>query len=298
MKKGASKKSSEFSGRFGTNDDNNSTNNRYLLHRFQRSMQFLIPRIPGREDRFHRAHWIALAYRLPFFVGLCYLLTDLDFSPYVIQASLGPSMLPTIQFVGDIWLVETGAWRRAWTRLWKADPVVDVSSFQIGDLVLWTDPLTGRVSCKRLIGRAGDVVRRFGQFSYLYKARADFGIVWPSDAAKRGLGEKECLLDEIQKAGGREEALHSTLVVPNGYVWLEGDCPLFSVDSRHYGPIDASFISGRLTFRLWPWNREEIPGMETSNITSCWVDRTRPVPFSTIDPYLGKRFGFYKIPKK
>jgi signal peptidase I len=53
---------------------------------------------------------ISVGYQLPFFLALCYLLTNDDISPYVVQGSIGPSMLPTIQFIGDLWLVETWAW--------------------------------------------------------------------------------------------------------------------------------------------------------------------------------------------
>jgi signal peptidase I len=278
-------------------NNNNNKTQQLFLHRLQSYMHYLTPRLPGRKERFQRQQWTALAHRLPFFFGLCYLFTYPDFSPYIIQASLGPSMLPTIQFVGDIWLVETGAWRKAWRKLWKEESVVDISSYKIGDLVLWTDPVTGRVSCKRLIGVEGDSVSRYGQFASLYISRKDLGIVWPSDALKRGLGEKDNLMEGMKKLGGRQAALGCTLVVPSGTVWLEGDCPLFSVDSRHYGPIDTSSISGRLVFRLWPWYREEMTGIENSKFSSCWVNRTRPVPYQAMETYLGKRFGFYRIPK-
>jgi hypothetical protein len=143
----------------------------------------------------------------------------------------------------------------------------------------------------------GDSVSRYGQFASLYISRKDLGIVWPSDALKRGLGEKDNLMEGMKKLGGRQAALGCTLVVPSGTVWLEGDCPLFSVDSRHYGPIDTSSISGRLVFRLWPWYREEMTGIENSKFSSCWVNRTRPVPYQAMETYLGKRFGFYRIPK-
>lgn len=34
--------------------------------------------------------------------------------------------------------------------------------------------------------------------------------------------------------------------------WIEGDCPEYSRDSRHYGPISESCISGKVVMRLWP----------------------------------------------
>jgi signal peptidase I len=262
--------------------------------------QSFIPRIPGRIERFQKEHWIALAYRLPAFVTLCYLMTDEDFSPYIIKCSLGPSMLPTIQFVGDIWLVETGAWTRAWAKLRHRDEFSDLtSSYQVGDLLLWKESASGRLSCKRLIGREGDTIRRYGQYAAsLYRTRPDLGIKWPSDAADRGLHDT---MDIALRMGSGVDVAGSdiswqTMVVPANFLWLEGDCPLFSVDSRQYGPIPASSVTGRLVFRLWPWSRPEIArDPEYSYLSSCWISRKRPEPFATAEAYLGKKFGFYRV---
>ena len=236
------------------------------------------PKILGKN--FRREHLVALGYRLPAFLALCYLLTSDDISPYTIQGSLGPSMLPTIQFVGDLWLVETGAWYR----LLGWDP-----SLEVGDIVLWRDPSTQRVSCKRIVGLEGDYIQRYGEFVHLYTDREDLAIVWPRDAAERNL-DKDCPWDDKTSKDAKEP--FRKLNVPSGYCWLEGDCPPFSLDSRHYGPIPLSWIRGRLVLRVWPIWREDDDG----NPISSWVSRTRPVPFASIDQYLGKRFNFHRIP--
>jgi signal peptidase I len=44
----------------------------------------------------------------------------------------------------------------------------------------------------------------------------------------------------------------SLLVVPDGHVWIEGDHPRNSNDSRMYGPVPASLIVGRVVARIWP----------------------------------------------
>jgi signal peptidase I len=266
----------------------------------ERVFQSMVPRIPGRGERMTQPHWMALAYRFPLFLVLCLLFTDERTSPYIIQASLGPSMLPTIQFVGDIWLVQTGAWSRAWRWLrGEKDPSIDVSSYQVGDLVLWKDPKTERVSCKRIVGLGGDRVKMYGEYLELYQNRSDLGIVWPSDAAARGLQSKKSFMEEIQNAKqGVKGAVQCTVVIPENHVWLEGDCPLFSVDSRHYGPIPVSTLCGRLVFRLWPWNRDEmVHDPHNAYVSSCWINRQRPVPYPTVEPYLGKKFGFYRESK-
>lgn len=286
----------------------------------------LTPRVPGRQQRpFCRTEWTALARRLPAFLAIAYLVTDEDTSPYVVRASLGPSMLPTIQFVGDIWLVETGAWRRAWRRLLQnrrittttsssSDPdspsllsSVPSSEYQVGDLVLWREPKSGRVSCKRIVGLQGDAVHRYGQYAQLYRSRRDLGIVWPSDAESRNLdpnrrwdanatkATSSVASSETDYTGERHDVFLQTLIVPRDCVWLEGDNCLFSVDSRQYGPIPTSWVCGRLIFRLWPWNREELIGDNNySYLSSCWISRRRPVPYPAVEPYLGKRFNFYK----
>eukprot|EP00937_MAST-01D_sp_MAST-1D-sp2_P005152 g5152.t1 len=40
--------------------------------------------------------------------------------------------------------------------------------------------------------------------------------------------------------------------VPAGYVWLEGDNPSNSTDSRHYGPVPAALVMGRVFLKAWP----------------------------------------------
>mmetsp|Transcript_1304 Transcript_1304/g.1456 ORF Transcript_1304/g.1456 Transcript_1304/m.1456 type:complete len:149 (-) Transcript_1304:14-460(-) len=45
----------------------------------------------------------------------------------------------------------------------------------------------------------------------------------------------------------------SGVVVPNGHIWVEGDNPWNSNDSRNYGAIPASLIMGRVVCRLWPF---------------------------------------------
>jgi nickel-type superoxide dismutase maturation protease len=38
----------------------------------------------------------------------------------------------------------------------------------------------------------------------------------------------------------------------DGTVWVEGDNPLASTDSRTLGPLPASAVVGRVLLRLWP----------------------------------------------
>jgi signal peptidase I len=40
------------------------------------------------------------------------------------------------------------------------------------------------------------------------------------------------------------------VVIPEGHVWLEGDNPLNSTDSRYYGPIPSSMVQGRVFLKV------------------------------------------------
>jgi inner membrane protease subunit 1 len=245
----------------------------------QRVARILHPKVPGGGNLYFKGnHLKYLGYRLPLAVAVCYLLSNDDFSPYIIQGSIGPSMLPTIQFIGDLWLIETMAWHR----------LFDLETpLQNGDLVIWKDPSTERVSCKRVIGLEDDEVLRYGEYAQLYQHREDWGIVKPNDTE-----ESRNLNFDWDKSEGNIESSR-TMVVPSGHVWLEGDCPPFSLDSRHFGPIPISWIRGRLIYRVWPISRED----EDGNPIPCSLDHHRPVPFPSIESYLGKKFNFYRIPK-
>ncbi|KAJ0266400.1 hypothetical protein HA466_0004160 [Hirschfeldia incana] len=45
----------------------------------------------------------------------------------------------------------------------------------------------------------------------------------------------------------------TTIVVPKGHVWVEGDYTQNSKDSRIFGPLPYALIQGRLFWRVWPF---------------------------------------------
>lgn len=239
------------------------------------------PKVPGGGNLyFTRQHLKPLLYRVPFATLLFLLVTSDTYFPYIVQGSIGPSMLPTIQYIGDLWLIETWAWRRLFGLQ------VDLS---IGDVVIWNDPTTQRVSCKRIIGLGGDTVKRFGQYVHLYRDREDFGIAIPADVKSQKISSN---WDFAQNTEG--ENIDRTISIPPGHVWMEGDCPPFSLDSRHYGFIPEGWIIGRLLYRVWPLVKTDENG---KNIPSR-VAQQRPIPFSSKYDYLGWRFNFHKVPKQ
>ena len=264
---------------------NEQLDNATMTTRTSRLKSFLdrlIPKVPGQDSKVNRRHLISLGYRLPLILALLVGLTNDDIIPYSIQGSIGPSMLPTIQVFGDIWLVETWAFHHL---LGKTPHV------QVGDIVLWKHPDTGRVSCKRVIGLEGSIINRFGQYSYLYRNRKDLGVVSATNS------QETLELDAASFSITGEtspDTLSRTQEVPGDHVWLEGDCPLLSLDSRQYGPIPVSWLSGRLIYRLWPFERQDGNG----KLIPCRVSRDRPVPYPVIDDYLGKKSNLHRIAKK
>jgi nickel-type superoxide dismutase maturation protease len=43
-----------------------------------------------------------------------------------------------------------------------------------------------------------------------------------------------------------------TRIDAEGKVWIEGDNPPYSTDSRHFGPVPVTSIAGIVRFRYWP----------------------------------------------
>lgn len=228
----------------------------------------LQPRIPGGSSNFKREHFLAAGKRLPFWLLLAILISHDDTSPFVVDFTRGPSMLPTIFPLGDLYLRDTGAWHRALG--------ID-RSYQVGDVVAFQSPSGHGYSCKRIVAVEGDKVLRYGQFSHMYNDREDLGIVSPQGPCSYNPSWDDGIID-----GKPVKDISYTVIVPPGHVWLEGDFPLLSVDSRHYGPLPLATIRGRLLMRLWPLRRSE--GVQSSPM---FVSQERPVPLTIEEALTG-----------
>ena len=55
--------------------------------------------------------------------------------------------------------------------------------------------------------------------------------------------------DHVRTGGPFREKL---VTVPKGHIWLEGDNPNNSTDSRHYGTVPAALVLGRVLLKVWP----------------------------------------------
>ncbi|KAI5063205.1 hypothetical protein GOP47_0021752 [Adiantum capillus-veneris] len=48
------------------------------------------------------------------------------------------------------------------------------------------------------------------------------------------------------------EDVAKQVLIPKGHVWLQGDNPSNSRDSRHYGPVPYALLQGKVCLRIWP----------------------------------------------
>ena len=174
--------------------------------------------------RYSKEEWLAIAERLPIYLFAC--AVCIYTTPFSVHMLAGPSMLPTIATTGDIWLIYSPPWM----------------AFARGDLVVWSDAShPTKASCKRIVGMPGDSVQRNGQYVHLYRQSPNLGISRrDNDSALRPSND-----------------IYERLVVPPKHVWLEGDFPPLSLDSRQLGPIPIEYIRGKLIARLWPFWRTD-----------------------------------------
>ena len=110
-------------------------------------------------------------------------------------------------------LPTSDAWPRFWARI--------RTGVSVGDVVVVQHPDRVGTVCKRVLGLPGDTVTK------------------PSYRAKR-------------QASRLRRRRSGMVLVPDGHIWVEGDNPWNSSDSRNYGPVPASSIVGRVVLRVWP----------------------------------------------
>jgi signal peptidase I len=113
--------------------------------------------------------------------------------------------------------------RPTWREWWNTA----TSPLAVGDVVVVQHPHRRGTVCKRVLGLPGDQV-------LLYRTQ-------------RSHPHQHHHPDQ-----------HNMLTVPDGHVWLEGDNPNNSAESRSYGPVPAALIQGRVLARIWPLRGEAV----------------------------------------
>jgi len=110
------------------------------------------------------------------------------------------------------------------------------------------------------------------------------------------------------KHSNHNDVKHTLICIPKGHLWVEGDNPLYSIDSRHYGPIPVSKIKGKCIFKLWPLYRHSTIYTSTDssneslldsklNTLSRFVQPVRPPP-PTEEEMFGGNFNIFKVEQK
>ena len=139
-----------------------------------------------------------------------------------------------------------GAWDR-----FRAQVTTGIS---VGDVVVIQHPDRIGTVCKRVMGLPGDIVTK--PSSRLGANRIDdllYGERGKSSSQGRSwmFAESEEERTRLHQRTKRR-LLSSGVQVPDGHIWVEGDNPWNSSDSRNYGAVPASLIMGRVLLRLWP----------------------------------------------
>jgi signal peptidase I len=183
--------------------------------------------------------------------------------PFAIDSMSGPSMLPTIHPAGEFYFRNN---------LFHRLPKFCRRDWNVGDVVVILD-YKGDYACKRIIGMGGDEVLRYGEFAATrYSNLGDYGVTSVENEERfqsSPIPSWTSRSDVTIQSEGNE--LEQRVIIPPGHVWVEGDNPIFSIDSRHYGPVPISNINGRVVCRIWPRQR---------NGDSCFIDPMRPEPLT------------------
>jgi signal peptidase I len=146
---------------------------------------------------------------------------------------------------------DTARWQFYRNVLWKQF----TSPLSIGDVVVVQHPARRGTICKRVLGLPGDTVvfpRRYAASWMQQQQQQQQSFTWRRSASSSST---------------------TLAVIPNGHVWLEGDNPANSSDSRYYGPIPLALIQGRVLFRVWPlrgqaWMHRGAPPIHADNVNN------------------------------
>jgi signal peptidase I len=162
----------------------------------------------------------------------------------------GPSMIPTIApDRTNVWLA---LWIPQFARSWLVPCLVkkhSIISFEGHDTL----------SVKRVVGLAGDEVKRYGEYANRFTANYNYGMPHYDYEGMRSMRRYQWIDFEFQwdkdpekKKPFLEQNINRTLIVPDGHLWLEGDNCQFSNDSRLHGPIPYTMVYSVYLYRVWP----------------------------------------------
>ena len=185
-------------------------------------------------------------------LGLVLLLRSFVVEPFQIPSQ---SMLPTLK-VGDFILVSKSTYGVRLPVL--RTKLVNVSSPERGDVMVFFPPHEDRYFIKRVVGLPGDKVQVLNGVLYI-NGEQMLQTLMPEEASSaRSVVMTENLLDSqhlIQKriSPTRLSQSYST-IVPEGHYFMMGDNRDNSSDSRVWGPVPEDRIVGKAFARWMFWN--------------------------------------------
>lgn len=168
-----------------------------------------------------RKKFVAVLYRIPSFAALL-LVTKIYVADIIFP--IGPSMFPTIpRLYGNVILIDKITPRLFGSRAYcRNDVVVAVDPTLENE-----DEFSG--VCKRIIAIGGESI---------FVGTNSVNSKISTNAENNGFHSNE--------------KYSRIKVIPHDHVWLEGDSPENSIDSRSYGPVPLDSLIGRACLRLWP----------------------------------------------
>lgn len=116
-----------------------------------------------------------------------------------------------------------------------------IGNIDRGDVVIAKNPNHPKqLICKRIVGLPGDLI--------LAQDTGESNI----DAIPDEYVSDEPINAKMTDTSKNNEIKYKKVVIPKGFIWIEGDNSANSSDSRHYGPIPLGLLQSKVLFRIYP----------------------------------------------